>query len=155
MKNKKENQRLTDTLICNIEQVAKLGKHSATKFFDKNDSISVSFNDFLILETLHYNPNIHQRNLAKILVREAANLSRELEKLEKRGFVERTLNIKDKRIVKLLKLSEEGYKIYMETCDKCVKQIKNIETVFTEEEYETFLQYIIRFKKRLIEDLNS
>ena len=45
--------------------------------------MSVSFNDFLILETLFDNPDIHQRNLAKILVRSVANLSRELDRLEK------------------------------------------------------------------------
>ena len=96
---RKENQthKLADTLICNIEQVARLGRHSASKFFDKNSNLSVSFNDFLILEALFDNPDIHQRNLAKILVRSVANLSRELDRLEKRGLVERTVDVKDRR----------------------------------------------------------
>lgn len=150
---KKENQvhRLANTLICNIEQVARLGRRSATQYFDKNDNIPVSFNDFLILETLFDNPNIHQRSLAKILVRGTANLSRELDRLEKLDLIERDVNIKDKRIVKTLKLSDKGYKIYQEACDNCVSHVEEIENVFSQKEFEIFISYIIKLKKRLIE----
>ena len=150
---RKENQthKLADTLICNIEQVARLGRHSASKFFDKNSNLSVSFNDFLILEALFDNPDIHQRNLAKILVRSVANLSRELDRLEKRGLVERTVDVKDRRTVKTLKLSEAGQQVYQKACKTCVKQVENIENVFTQKEYETFMNYLFKLKNRLIE----
>jgi DNA-binding MarR family transcriptional regulator len=150
---RKENQthKLADTLICNIEQVARLGRHSASKFFDKNSNLSVSFNDFLILEALFDNPDIHQRNLAKILVRSVANLSRELDRLEKRGLVERTVDVKDRRTVKTLKLSEAGQQVYQKACETCVKQVENIENVFTQKEYETFMNYLFKLKNRLIE----
>ena len=150
---RKENQthKLADTLICNIEQVARLGRHSASKFFDKNSNLSVSFNDFLILEALFDNPDIHQRNLAKILVRSVANLSRELDRLEKQGLIERTVDVKNKRTVKTLKLSEVGCKVYQETCETCVRQVENIENVFTQKEYEIFMAYLLKLKIRLIE----
>ena len=150
---RKENQthKLADTLICNIEQVARLGRHSASKFFDKNSNLSVSFNDFLILEALFDNPDIHQRNLAKILVRSVANLSRELDRLEKHGLVERTVDVKDRRTVKTLKLSEAGQQVYQKACETCVKQVENIENVFTQKEYETFMNYLFKLKNRLIE----
>lgn len=150
---RKENQthKLADTLICNIEQVARLGRHSASKFFDKNSNLSVSFNDFLILEALFDNPDIHQRNLAKILVRSVANLSRELDRLEKRGLIERTVDVKDRRTVKTLKLSEAGQQVYQKACETCVKQVENIENVFTQKEYETFMNYLFKLKNRLIE----
>jgi DNA-binding MarR family transcriptional regulator len=150
---RKENQthKLADTLICNIEQVARLGRHSASKFFDKNSNLSVSFNDFLILEALFDNPDIHQRNLAKILVRSVANLSRELDRLEKRGLVERTVDVKDRRTVKTLKLSEAGQQVYQKACKTCVRQVENIENVFSQKEYETFMNYLFKLKNRLIE----
>lgn len=150
---RKENQthKLADTLICNIEQVARLGRHSASKFFDKNSNLSVSFNDFLILEALFDNPDIHQRNLAKILVRSVANLSRELDRLEKRGLVERTVDVKDRRTVKTLKLSEAGQQVYQKACETCVRQVENIENVFSQKEYETFMNYLFKLKNRLIE----
>lgn len=150
---KKENQahRLANTLICNIEQVSRLGRRSAVQYFDKNDNILVSFNDFLILETLFDNPDIHQRNLAKILVRGTANLSRDLDRLEKQGLIERVADIKDKRAVKTLKLSDEGSRIYQEACSNCVKHVENIENIFNQKEFETFKKYIDRLKIRLIE----
>jgi DNA-binding MarR family transcriptional regulator len=150
---KKENQahKLANTLICNIEQAARLGRRSAVQFFDKNENILVSFNDFLILETLFDNPNIHQRNLAKILVRGTANLSRDLDRLEKQGLIERAISIKDNRTVKTLKLSDEGHRIYQEACSNCVKHVEDIENIFSQKEFETFVGYINRLKTRLIE----
>ena len=149
----KENQahKLTNTLICNIEQVARLGRRSATQYFESNENISVSFNDFLILETLSDNPDIHQRNLAKLLVRGTANLSRELDKLEKQDLIERTVSIKSNSTVKTLKLSKKGYKIYQEACNNCVIHIKEIENIFTQKEFEAFMKHIAKLKARLIE----
>lgn len=149
----KENHahKLANTLICKMEQTARLGRLSACRFFDKNENLSISFNDFLILEALFDNPEIHQRNLAKVLVRGTANLSRDLDKLEKRGIIARTVDIKSNRAVKTLKLSKEGEKLYLEICNECVKHVENIENIFSQDEIKTFIFLIEKFKTRLIE----
>ena len=143
--------KLSNTLICNIEQVARLGRISAYRFFDKNENIEVSFNEFLILEVLYDNPEIHQRNLAKILVKGTANLSRDLDKLEKREIIRRTVSIKNNRTVKTLKLTKQGENIYLDICQKCIEHVKNLENIFPEDEFKTFMNLIQKYKARLIE----
>ena len=151
MEKDKQMHKLADTLICNIEQVARLGRRSAVQFFDKNENILVSFNDFLILETLFDNPDIHQRNLAKILVRGTANLSRDLDKLEKREIIRRTVSVKNNRTVKTLKLTEQGENIYLDICQKCIEHVKNLEDIFSKDDLKTFMNLIQKYKARLIE----
>ena len=143
--------KLSNTLICNIEQVARLGRISAYRFFDKNENIEVSFNEFLILEALYDNPEIHQRNLAKILVKGTANLSRDLDKLEKREIIRRTVSVKNNRTVKTLKLTKQGENIYLDICQKCIEHVKNLENIFPEDEFKTFMNLIQKYKARLIE----
>lgn len=143
--------KLSNTLICNIEQVARLGRISAYRFFDKNENIEVSFNEFLILEVLYDNPEIHQRNLAKILVKGTANLSRDLDKLEKREIIRRTVSVKNHRTVKTLKLTEQGENIYLDICQKCIEHVKNLEDIFSQDDLKTFMNLIQKYKARLIE----
>ena len=143
--------KLSNTLICNIEQVARLGRISAYRFFDKNENIEVSFNEFLILEVLYDNPEIHQRNLAKILVKGTANLSRDLDKLEKREIIKRTVSVKNNRTVKTLKLTEQGENIYLDICQKCIEHVKNLEDIFSKDDLKTFMNLIQKYKARLIE----
>ena len=148
MLNKNSNN-LSNTLICNLEQVARICRLSACHFFEKNKNIDIKFNDFLIIETLHLNPKIHQRYLAKILSKDTANLSRDLEKLEKRGLIERFIEIKENRTVKSIVLSKEGEKLYQEVSKHALNHINKIEEVFSKEEKELFLNYIERLKARI------
>ena len=50
-----------------------------------------------------------------------------------------------------MKLSEAGQQVYQKACETCVKQVENIENVFTQKEYETFMNYLFKLKNRLIE----
>ncbi len=155
MTNGKNLNKLADTLICNIEQTARVGRVSAFRYFEENENINVSFNDFLVIEALYTNPKIHQRDLAKILFRGTANLSRDLEKLEKRGLIQRALETKNNRVVKTLLLTEEGEKVFHEVSALSSSHVKEIESIFTPEEHEQFLSYIIRLRNRLTETVGN
>jgi DNA-binding MarR family transcriptional regulator len=132
-----------------------VGRVSAFRNFEENENINVSFNDFLVIEALYTNPKIHQRDLAKILFRGTANLSRDLEKLEKRGLIQRALETKNNRVVKTLLLTEEGEKVFHEVSALSSSHVKEIESIFTPEEHEQFLSYIIRLRNRLTETVGN
>ena len=69
MTDNKNIDKLSNSLSCNVEQTARILRVSAFRFFEETENIPVSFNDFLIIETLFANPKIHQRDLAKLLFR--------------------------------------------------------------------------------------
>ena len=90
-------------------------------------------------------------NLLEETLRMLDHMTDDLDRLEKQGLIERVADIKDKRAVKTLKLSDEGSRIYQEACSNCVKHVENIENIFNQKEFETFKKYIDRLKIRLIE----
>ena len=146
-----QTHKISDSLICNLERTARVARVSAYRFFDENPNIDITFNEFLIIETLFDTPKIHQGDLARILSRGAANLSRDLEKLETKGIIKRTLETKDKRIVKTLVLTQTGENIYHNVMNESYNHVMEIEKIFSTEEYQQFLDYITRLKIKLAE----
>ena len=153
MKQKNNIEKLSDTILCNLEQTARIARVHAFRYFEETQDIDVSFNEYLIIETLFLNPKIHQRDLAKFLYKDTANLSRDLEKLEAKDIIKRTIDIKDKRIVKILELTKDGLQIYSKVSNKALEHIKEIENVFNQEEYSQFLMYIGRLRTKLTDTL--
>lgn len=143
------NHLIGETLLCNLERTARIARISAFRYFDENKNIDVTFNEYLILEALFSKPKIHQRDLAKLLCKGTANLSRDLEKLEKRGIIQRTLDVKGKRIVKTLELTPDGEKIYDDVNSQTYGHVMDIENIFTPEEHQRFIEYMERLKNRL------
>lgn len=143
--------KLTDTLIYKLESTARIARIMAIRNFDKNKNISLSFNEFTIIDTIYTSPKIHQRDLAKILFKGTANLSRDLDKLEARGFIKRNIDTKKKRIVKTLTLTPLGIKAYKEVSTKVHSHISTIEDIYSKEEFELFTVFLERLKDRLCE----
>lgn len=155
MRNEKKLYKLSDSLSCNVEHTARLCRVSGFRYFEENTNLGISFNDFLIIEALHSNPKIHQRDLAKILFKGTANLSRDLEKLEQKKLIQRSIETKNNRIVKTLLLTQEGENLYNNISSQTLAHVKEIESIFTPEEHEQFLSYIMRLRNRLTETVGN
>ena len=52
-------------------------------------------------------------------------------------------------------LTEEGKRIYLEVSTQSLAHVKEIESIFTPEEHEQFLSYIIRLRNRLTETVGN
>lgn len=146
--------KISNSLLCNLERTARVARLSAFRFFEENPNIEVTFNEFLIIEALYDTPKIHQGDLARTLSKGAANLSRDLEKLENRGFIQRSLDTKDKRIVKTLILTNKGNQLYQNIIKESLQHIAEIENIFDEKEYKQFFEYIKRLNIKLTETCN-
>ena len=144
--------KLSETLISNLESTARISKISAIRYFNEHKDMNITFHEFVIIDALYNFPNIHQRDLAKKLYIGTANLSRDLEKLEKRGLIQRNTNLKDKRMVKTLTLTDIGNKMYLDINGTVYQHVKDIESVLTNEEYNSFLNLLSKIKNKLTED---
>lgn len=146
-----ENINLEDSLILGLEHTAKIAKLSGLRFFEKGINEDITYNDFVIIDTLHSHPHIHQRNLAKLLFKGTANLSRDLDKLEERGLISRNIESKDNRIVKTLTLTKDGEKTFNRIATLAKDRLMFIESIYTIEERELFREFLNRLKDKLIE----
>ncbi len=141
-------------LFSNIGHTSKILKIFAIRFFNKHKNTNVSFNEFDIIHTLKTNQNIHQRDLAKILLRGTANLSKDLNSLEQKKLIKRFIDIKNNRMVKKIQLTDLGNKLYNEIGVIFEKYAKDLENLYTEEEYKLFNSYLDRLKNKLTESVN-
>ena len=71
-----------------------------------------------VLDVLANNPKMCQRDLAKIILKDRANTGKLLDSLEKRGYVTRTLSIKNNRPVKIVEITDKGVKKAEEVLEK-------------------------------------
>ena len=99
----------TDSIFYEIELTAKYCTMLGTQVFEKfNTGIPVK--EFTTLDTILCNPGICQRDLAKLILVDRANTGKILDSLEKKGFIERKLAVKNNRPVKIAELTEAGRK---------------------------------------------
>lgn len=110
-------EHFTDTIFYQIELTAKYCKLLGTQVFDKFDA-GISCEEFSVLDVLECNPELCQRDLAKIILKDRANTGKLLDTLEKKGLVTRTLSIKNNRPVKIVKITEEGIKKVHEATER-------------------------------------
>lgn len=97
----------TDSIFYEIELTAKYCTMLGAQVFEKfNTGIPVK--EFTTLDTILCNPGICQRDLAKLILVDRANTGKILDSLEKKGFIERKLAVKNNRPVKIAELTEAG-----------------------------------------------
>ncbi|MBR1908601.1 MarR family transcriptional regulator [bacterium] len=141
-------------LFSNIGQTSKILKIFTIRFFNEHKNTNISFNEFDIIHSLKNNPNIHQRGLAKILFRGTANLSKDLNSLEKKNLIKRVVDVKNNRMVKRIQLTDLGNKLYDNIGKIFETYAKSLENLYTEEEYKLFNSYLERLKNKLTESVD-
>ena len=107
----------TNTIFYQIELTAKYCKLLGTQVFEQY-SAGISCEEYSVLDVLANSPKMCQRDLAKIILKDRANTGKLLDGLEKRGYVTRTLSIKNNRPVKIVEITDEGRKKAEEVLEK-------------------------------------
>ncbi len=97
----------TDLIFYEIELTAKYCKMMGSQMFEDIDA-GISIEEFATLDTLLCNPELCQRDLAKLILKDRANTGKILDSLEEKGFIERQLSVKNNRPVKISKLTSKG-----------------------------------------------
>ena len=107
----------TDTVFYQIELTAKYCKLLGQQIFEKYGA-GITPEEFSTLDTLICNPNMCQRDLAKLILKDRANTGKILDNLEKKGYIKRKLSIKNNRPVKIAEITEAGVKKAEEVTEK-------------------------------------
>lgn len=136
------------TLLYSLVTTAKIAQLFAVRFFNQHKTSDITFNQFEILSALN-EKEYYQRDLAKFLFKSNANLSKDLDVLEEKELITRKASTKNKRMVKVLSLTEEG-KNTIRKIDKIAENyINEVENIYTKEEFEEFEKYLNRLKNKL------
>lgn len=137
-----------DSIFYQIEQTAKYCRCLSVQLFQKLE-LDVTFDEFIVLDTIDANECICQRELAKLILKDRASTGRLLNSLEEKDCVERFVDTKNNRLVRKMKLSEKGRKTLNDTTDKIRSYVGTLPQVFNEKDKQALIKAIIDFRQNI------
>jgi len=154
--NTKCNQTIdfSKSVFYKIEQLSIYTQMLAKNFFEIR-RVDLTSDEFAALNHILNNPNICQRDLAKLILRDRVRTGRILNSLEEKGYIERVNDTKNNRLVRRLTITKSGKKLYNEQfnilsqiMDKVLEKFpeeKMIELRDTLTQLETALSEVVDF----------
>ena len=97
----------TDSIHYELERTSRLMNMLTNQLFKKLE-LSITFDEYIALDTVSINAGICQRDLAKLILKDRANTGRILNELEQKGFITRFIDTKNNRLVKKMGITETG-----------------------------------------------
>ena len=128
-----------------MEQTAAYCSSKGSQFFDEA-SLGVSYDEYIIIDTISFNIGICQRDLSKMILKDRSYTSRVLNGLESRDLVLRKIEEKGKRLVKNLYLTKKGEQILEKTHEKLKKAFLDLFKEISDEEFESIRNGLEKMK---------
>lgn len=114
---KKVVKHFTDSIYYELEKTARVLKMLGIQVFEKIGS-AIAADEHAALDTISCNPDICQRDLAKLILKDRANTGKILNSLEEKGLIQRCIDTKNNRLVKKTKITPKGEATLADINDK-------------------------------------
>ncbi len=123
-----ENFDILDKIVMsNIGLTALKARSRFAELFKKIDT-PLTIDQVIVLNASRYFPDITQQEMADALYKDKSNFSRIADELEKKGLIIRKVDLKGKRAVKKITVTDSGHK----EADKLVGYITRFQTLLLE-----------------------
>lgn len=129
-----ECEHYVDSIVYLIEQTSVYFNTKGAQFFEQLN-IGITLDQFTAIDTISFNQGICQRDLSKLILKDRSYTSRILNTLEEKGFIERRVETKGKRLVKTLYLTQEGENIILNNQERLKNSFSNVFGDISEEEF--------------------
>ena len=143
----------TDTVMYEIELTSKYIKHMGNRLFNQM-GFNITPEEYIALDTINVYKNICQRDLAKLILKDRAGTGRIIVSLEEKKLVERYVDTKGNRLVRKMKITEEGLKV-LNTCYVAIKEkgLTPFEKHFSEQDRQNLKDILKKFRNVLAEHI--
>ncbi len=138
------------TVFYKIDQLSTY-IHTLGKNFFEIRNLNLTSDEFAALNFIINNPNICQRDLAKLMIRDRVRTGRILTSLEDKGYIERINDTKNNRLVRRLKITKKGSKLYNEQFNIMSQVFEKILDKFSEEKMADLTEYLNQLETALSE----
>lgn len=116
-------EKLSSVIFYSIDQSIRTYRMFAQKRL-KDNGLKITIDQWLVLKTINENPEIKQQELAELVFKDNASVTRIIELLVKSGYLEREVDQTDRR-KSILKITNLGSKTISEVY-KVVQQNRQI-----------------------------
>lgn len=148
---KKEIPSFTESIPYLIEQTSRYIELHGKAFFAKIAGDIITSEEFRALDAIINNPDICQRDLAKLLLRDRVRTGRLLDSLENKNLITRFGDLKNKRLVKKMKLTQQGENLFNELIQKFKPHVEILRKNFTDKQVEELKTLLNSLKSALAE----
>lgn len=131
-----------------IARLAEANRYVQNHLDKRYRPLEISGYDHVYITLACRNPGISQKDLKRYLTVDQSNITRNVIRLEKSGFIRRERDEKDKRVwrIYLTEKSQKNYQTIVQIFDDLQDEILKD---FTQEEKENLSDYLIRIKNHL------
>lgn len=140
-----------NSLFYNLEQTSRICRAGCEKYFENHGLLS--FDEFIILDTVYCYPDICQRDLAKLILKGASHTSKLLVVMENKKFIERPVDKKGNRIIKKIVITPEGLKAFQEASKIALEFAGNIENTIGKDKAIECSEFLNKIKKSVSESV--
>lgn len=140
--------RFTDTIFYRIERSARYINLLSKEFFEQIN-MCITSDEFRTLDTLIYNSEICQRDLARLILRDRVYTGRILNSLEAKGFIRRINDTKNNRLIRKPIVTEKGIEIYHNCLEKIEPKMQNVFRTFSKEQMEQLSKMLDLFENAI------
>ena len=139
-----------ESLFFAIEQICKYIQEDYISKYNQE----ITHDEFRILDIINYNPDICQRDLAKLALRDCVKVGRILNNLEQKCFISRFNDLKGKRLVKKMELTTQGKKFYSKMLNSIEPETSHLlENTFTKKQIDDLKKSLEKLQKALSEKI--
>ena len=143
-----KTKHFTDSLFYQMELTAKYCRSLGVQVFTKLN-FPITVDEYSAMDVIMLHDGICQRELAKLILKDRANTGRILNTLEQKGYIERFVDTKNKRLVRKMVITDEGKKIFKKASDVLKEHLSSIPKILTDEEKETLKNIMIKLREGL------
>ena len=138
------------TVFYKIDQLSIYIQTLGKNFFEIRN-LDLTPDEFGALNLIINNPNICQRDLAKLMLRDRVRTGRLLTSLENKGYIELFNGTKNIRLVRSLKITNSGKKLYNDQFNIMSQVFEKILDKFSEEKMVELIDNLNQLEKALSE----
>lgn len=128
-------EKLDEILFYTLEKSMKVYRKFAQNQIDKN-GYDITIDQWLVLKTLQENKSLSQNQIAELVFKDIASVTRIIELLVQKQFISREINTTDRRKFEL-NITEKGNKIIEDIYPIVIENRKQALTGLTTEEINT------------------
>ena len=147
-----KTKHFTDSLFYQMELTAKYCRSLGVQVFTKLN-FPITVDEYSAMDVIMLHDGICQRELAKLILKDRANTGRILNTLEQKGYIERFVDTKNKRLVRKMIITDEGKKIFKKASDILKEHLSSIPKILTDEEKETLKNTMKKLREGLKQEV--
>jgi len=131
-----------------VELTARLCHENARRLLEKITT-DITIDEFTVLDTVIAKPGLSQADLARLILKGKAHTGRFLMALEDKGLVERHVEERGGKLIKVASATDYGYNLYKDILSKLKPSIKAFENAMSEEEISKIQENLKKFREAI------